>query len=77
MPSNDSPGDTNADLLKLAVQTMVQYEKEFSKLIAKIESRKNELSTGVEKLNKGIDRISTKIDSLETEIAKLENFFQG
>lgn len=76
MPSNDSSGDINADLLIFAVKTMVQYEKELSKLIAKIESRKNEISTGIEKLNKGIDGISGKIDLLETEIAKLKTFFQ-
>ncbi len=71
MPNADDSKKTSPKLLQYAVDATVQHEKQISRLVAKLEARKDELLLIRKNLNADLDGFMVNLDKLQESIDKL------
>ncbi|HTY74010.1 MAG TPA: hypothetical protein VMD05_00400 [Candidatus Nanoarchaeia archaeon] len=71
MPNNDRSKPIS-EVLKIAFEALKQHEKKVDKVNALLETRKDELLAGMEKLNTSLDATLERLDALESEFCQLK-----
>jgi hypothetical protein len=71
MPNPDDSKKTSPRLLQYAVEATVRHEKQISRLVAKLEARRDELLLIRKNLNADLDGIMMDLDKLQKTINDL------
>jgi hypothetical protein len=77
MPNTDDSRTTSPKMLQYAVEATVQHEKQISRLVTKLEVRKDELQLINKKLNVDLDAFIKDLDKLQKTINELVNVLKS
>jgi hypothetical protein len=71
MPNPADSKKTSPRLLQYAVEATVQHEKQISRLVARLDARKDELVLARQKMSADLDALTNNLDKLQKTIDEL------